>query len=141
MQDVLARDDVNIGRLIDAIEAQVGAELRHRVLSDHGVALVPEQVTAEGGDAGRISTPTIRNAVNAAVEKVLGTPGPHVAAVYDSQVALTPGVFDLLRQKPGGLAGRQDRNRRRARNRVRLFRGRNRSAAPARPTRRSKRGG
>ena len=103
VQDVLARDDVNIGRLIDAIEEQVGQSYVIGFSSDHGVALIPEQVVAEGGDAGRINTADIRNVVNAAIEKVLGTPGPHVAAVYDSQVALTPGVFDLLRQTPSGF--------------------------------------
>jgi arylsulfatase A-like enzyme len=103
VQDVLARDDVNIGRLIDAIEEQVGQGYVLAFSSDHGVALIPEQVTAEGGDAGRISTTDIRNVANAAIEKVLGAPGPHVAFVYDSQVGLAPGVFDILRQKPDGF--------------------------------------
>lgn len=103
VQDVLARADVNVGRLIDAIEEQVGRSYVIGFSSDHGVALIPEQVVAEGGDAGRISTTAISNAVDAAIEKVLGTPGPYVAAVYDSQVALTPGMFDLLRQKPDGF--------------------------------------
>jgi predicted AlkP superfamily pyrophosphatase or phosphodiesterase len=103
VQDVLARLDVNVGRLLDAIEAQVG---RHYVLgmsSDHGVALIPEQVAAEGGNAGRISTTAVRNAINAAVEKVLGVPGPHVASIYEEQVALTPGLVDVLRTRRGGL--------------------------------------
>jgi hypothetical protein len=67
------------------------------------VALLPEQVTAEGGDAGRISTTTIRTAVNAAVQQVLGGPGPYVASIYEQQVALNPGVLEQLRAKAGGL--------------------------------------
>ena len=47
--------------------------------SDHGVSLIPEQVVAEGGDGGRISTSALRTAINAAVEQALGIPGPHVA--------------------------------------------------------------
>jgi predicted AlkP superfamily pyrophosphatase or phosphodiesterase len=103
VQDVLARADVNIGRLLDAIEAQVGSRYVLGFSSDHGVAMLPEQVTAEGGDAGRISAADVRNAVNATVEKVLGTPGPHFAALYGSEVALIPGVYDLVRQRPNGL--------------------------------------
>ncbi|HXT71951.1 MAG TPA: alkaline phosphatase family protein [Vicinamibacterales bacterium] len=103
VQDILARADVNIGRLIDAIDEQVGPRYTIGFSSDHGVALLPEQATADGLDAGRISTTEIRNAVDAALEKFLGTPRPHVAAVYDSQVALVPGLNDILRQRPNGF--------------------------------------
>ena len=103
VQDILARADVNIGRLLDAVEEQVGPRYVVGFSSDHGVALIPEQATAEGLDAGRLSTTDIRNAVNAAVEQALGAPGPHVAAVYDSQVALVPGTLDLLRLKPNAV--------------------------------------
>jgi predicted AlkP superfamily pyrophosphatase or phosphodiesterase len=103
VQDVLARADVNIGRLLDAIEQQVGPRYVLGFSSDHGVALLPELVAADGGDAGRISTTDVRTAVNAAVEKLLGTPGPHVAAAYGSDIALMPGVYDLVRLRPNGL--------------------------------------
>ena len=103
VQDVLARADVNIGRLLDAIDAQVGSRYVLGFSSDHGVAMLPEQVTAEGGDAGRISTTDVRNAVTSAVEKALGVPGQYVAAIYGSDIALTPGIYDLLRQKPGAF--------------------------------------
>ncbi len=36
-------------------------------------------------------------------QQALGVPGPHVAAIYEEQIALTPGTIDLLRRKPGGL--------------------------------------
>jgi len=103
VQDVLARADANIGRLLDAIEAQVGTRYVLGFSSDHGVAMVPEQVAAEGGDAGRVSTTDVRRAVDTAVEKILMMPGPHVAAIYGSDIALLPGVYDLLRQKPDAL--------------------------------------
>jgi len=41
--------------------------------------------------------------VNAAVDKVLGVQGQHVAAIYEQQIALVPGEFDLIRMKPGGF--------------------------------------
>jgi hypothetical protein len=103
VQDVLARLDVNLGRLLDAIEAQVGGNYALGLSSDHGVALLPEHVTAEGGDAGRLSSTTIRAAVNTAVQRVLGGTDPYVAAIYEQQVALNPGVLDRLRAKAGGL--------------------------------------
>jgi predicted AlkP superfamily pyrophosphatase or phosphodiesterase len=103
VQDTLARVDVNLGRLLDAIETQVGRDYVIGLTSDHGVSLVPEQVVAEGGDAGRISTSDVRNAVNAAVQQALGVPGPHVAAIYEEQVALNPGTIERLRRVPGGL--------------------------------------
>jgi len=104
VQDILARLDVNIGRLLDALDREVGSNYVVGLSSDHGVALIPEQVIAEGGDAGRISTTAIRNAVNGAVDSVLGVKGQHVAAIYEEQVALVPGELDLIRLKSGGLA-------------------------------------
>lgn len=103
VQDVLARIDINLGVLLDAIEQQVGRDYVLGLSSDHGVALLPEQNVAAGRDAGRVSTTEVRNAVNAAVERVLGAPPPHVASVYEHQVALNPGVVDQLRRKSGGL--------------------------------------
>jgi predicted AlkP superfamily pyrophosphatase or phosphodiesterase len=103
VQDVLARADANIGRLLDAIDEQVGPRYVVGFSSDHGVAMLPEQVTAEGGDAGRISSGDVQAAVNSAIEKILGLAGRHVVAVYGGDIALTPGLYDLLRQKPGGL--------------------------------------
>jgi predicted AlkP superfamily pyrophosphatase or phosphodiesterase len=103
VQDVLARADVSIGRLLDAIDAQVGPRYVLGFSSDHGVATLPEQVTAEGGDAGRVSGTDVRTAINGAVEKVLGAAGQHVAAIYGLDIALTPGVYDQIRMRPNGL--------------------------------------
>ena len=104
VQDILARLDVNLGRLLDALDRHVGPNYVVGLSSDHGVAPIPEQITAEGGDAGRISTTALRDAVNAAVDKVLGVKGQHVAAIYEQQIALIPGEVDVLRMKPGGFA-------------------------------------
>lgn len=103
VQDTLARVDANLGRLLDAIDAQVGAHYVIGLTADHGAALLPEQVVAEGGDGGRISTTGVRNAVNTAVGRALGAPGTYVASIYESQIALTPGVYDQLRGKAGAF--------------------------------------
>jgi len=103
VQDNLFRIDANLGRLIDAIEAQVGNSYVIGLSSDHGVALVPEQVVAQGGDGGRVSTTALRNAINGALNKSMGLTGQFVASIYEEQIALTPGVFDRLRTRPDAL--------------------------------------
>jgi len=107
VQDVLFRLDIQIGRLLDAITAQVGPNFVVALSSDHGSATVPEQVTAEGGDAGRVSTTDLRNAINGAVRKVMSLPAAStlnfVASIYEENIALTPGVVDQVRMQPGGL--------------------------------------
>jgi arylsulfatase A-like enzyme len=103
VQDTLLRFDANLGRLLDALDAQVGGQYVIGLSSDHGVSLIPEQVVAEGGDGGRISTTALRAAINGAVEQALAAPGPFVASIYEEQIALTPGVFDRLRATPGAI--------------------------------------
>jgi predicted AlkP superfamily pyrophosphatase or phosphodiesterase len=103
VQDTLVRVDANLGRLIDAIEARVGRDYVIGLSSDHGVAVIPERTVADGAEGGRISTTALRTAVNAAVEKALGAPGPHVASIYEEQIALVPGVYDRLRSKAGAF--------------------------------------
>jgi predicted AlkP superfamily pyrophosphatase or phosphodiesterase len=103
VQDVLARLDVDLGRLLEAIEAQVGTNYVLGLSSDHGVALLPEQAlqrVATLDDSVRRRS-GLRS--NAAVQQILGDQGSYVAAIYEQQIALVPGVLDQLRAKPGGL--------------------------------------
>ena len=105
-QDVLMRADVLIGRLLEQLDARVGSgNYVVAFTSDHGVATVPERLVAEGKDAGRVSTTEIRNAVNAAVGKLLGAVGTvtYVVTVYENQVVLTAGTMDKLRALPGAI--------------------------------------
>lgn len=54
VQDTLLRLDIQIGKLLDTLDARIGAN--NYVVgfsSDHGVPLIPEQMTAKGLDAGR----------------------------------------------------------------------------------------
>jgi predicted AlkP superfamily pyrophosphatase or phosphodiesterase len=100
VQDMLARLDVTIGRLLTAIDRAVGTNYVLAFSADHGVATIPEQV--EGAKAGRLSSNAIRQAAEAAIGNVLG-PGPHVATLVESHLSLTPGTFDRLRAKPGAV--------------------------------------
>ena len=100
VQDVLARLDVTIGRLLDAIERHVGTNYVLALSADHGVATLPEQV--ETGKAGRLSTNAIRQAAEAAVVKELGT-GSHVATLVGSDLSLTAGTFERLRARAGAV--------------------------------------
>jgi predicted AlkP superfamily pyrophosphatase or phosphodiesterase len=60
VQDVLARLDAQLGRLFDTLDKRVGAGRYVVALSaDHGVAPIPEQVTALGLDAGRFTTASV----------------------------------------------------------------------------------
>ncbi len=94
IQDMVARVDATIGKLLDHLDAKVGRGKYIVGLSaDHGVADVPEQV--EGG--GRILVPTITATIEAAMKAALGE-GPFVAANLGSQVYFRPGVYDRLKE-------------------------------------------
>ena len=68
VQDMLARLDVTIGRLLDHLDARVGRGKYVVALSaDHGVAVIPEQLKREGIDAGR----AIMNAASARAQAAL----------------------------------------------------------------------
>ena len=103
VQDILLRVDANIGRLLDALDEQVPGRYTVGFSSDHGVMHVPEQLKADGLDAGRISSTAIEKAVNSAVAAQIGVENA-VASIWEQQIALAPGVFDALRKSRNGLA-------------------------------------
>ena len=94
VQDVLARVDRTIGRLLDALDEKVGAG-RYTLgfSSDHGVATIPEQIAARGQPAGRVVTNEITRAVDATVAKYLG-PGTYLGRLESLQLSLTPGTVE-----------------------------------------------
>ncbi|MGE5837814.1 MAG: alkaline phosphatase family protein [Acidobacteriota bacterium] len=100
VQDVLARLDVTIGRVLAAIERAAGTNYVLALSSDHGVAMLPEQV--EHAKAGRLTTNAIRQAAESAIAKELGA-GSHVATLVESHLSLTPGTFDRLRARSGAV--------------------------------------
>lgn len=103
VQDTLARLDVTIGRLLDALDASVGRDRYVLGLSaDHGVAPIPEQVQTTGVSAGRLVSADMRRRIEEVVDGLLG-PGTHVAAITSNQVYFTPGTYHRLKTVPHGL--------------------------------------
>jgi hypothetical protein len=103
VQDVLARLDRVLGDLLDALDKQVGRQ--HYVLAlsaDHGVAVYPERLLAEGKDAGRIPMRELSEKLNAAVAAEVG-PGKYVDNISYTDIYLSPGVFDRLAARPGAV--------------------------------------
>jgi predicted AlkP superfamily pyrophosphatase or phosphodiesterase len=76
VRDITVRTDLALDRLLAAIDRRVGLSRTLVVLTaDHGVAPVPEQMTAWKMPAGRLSRPDLEKAVSDALEKAFG-PGP-----------------------------------------------------------------
>jgi Type I phosphodiesterase / nucleotide pyrophosphatase len=94
VQDELVRLDRTLGKLLDALDAKVGAGNYVLALSaDHGVADIPEQ--SEGG--GRVLSSVLSGAIDAVLKTASYGEGPFVAAVAGSDIYLKPGVYDKLR--------------------------------------------
>lgn len=94
VQDVIARLDVTIGRLLDALDKKVGAGNYVLALSsDHGVGDVPEQ----GGKGGRQPMAAIRGAIEKAVAAGLGGDEPFIEAVVGGDIYFKVGVYDRLK--------------------------------------------
>ncbi len=88
VQDVLARLDRTLGRLLTTLDATVGRDNYVLALSaDHGVATVPEAARAAGRPAGRVPLGRVRAAVDTALSGIGA--GPHVARAEYTQVYLT----------------------------------------------------
>jgi predicted AlkP superfamily pyrophosphatase or phosphodiesterase len=116
VQDVLARLDRLLGELLQALDAQVGAGRYVVALSaDHGVAPLPEQLSAEGQDAGRVPIARVEQAVESAVAAELGASAAatvdagaparvYLARVLYTDIYLRAGVYDRLRARPGAVA-------------------------------------
>jgi predicted AlkP superfamily pyrophosphatase or phosphodiesterase len=102
--DIFANLDRTIGVLFDELDAQVGKGKWVAGLSaDHGVATIPEQLLAEGKDAGRISGGAIIDAVNQALMPSLGR-GRHVTALSTNDLYFDDGVYDKVRRTPAALS-------------------------------------
>jgi predicted AlkP superfamily pyrophosphatase or phosphodiesterase len=104
VQDLYANLDETLGVLFEAIDAQVGKGRWVAALSsDHGVRPIPEQLVAEGRDAGRINAGAIIDAVNQALLPTLGQ-GRHVAALSTNDLYFAPGAYDRVRRTPGATS-------------------------------------
>jgi predicted AlkP superfamily pyrophosphatase or phosphodiesterase len=99
VQDVLLRVDRTIGGLLDGLDALVGTGRYVVALSaDHGVAPIPEYASTVGLDAGRRTSAALTQAIEE-VLRPLG-PEPHVAATLYTDVYLTGGTWQQIRERP-----------------------------------------
>jgi len=96
---MLVRLDAAIGKLIAHLDAKVGAQNYVLALSsDHGVADIPEQVSA-----GRQSSNQITNAIDNALKPFLNDK-PAVAVAAYTDIYLMPGVYDKIRNDAKAMA-------------------------------------
>jgi predicted AlkP superfamily pyrophosphatase or phosphodiesterase len=103
VQDVMIRLDQLLGKLFAELDRQVGAGRYVVALSaDHGVAPLPEQITAAGLDAGRIPLNDIRTATQSAIVKLLGD-GMYYGSFAEENLFLRAGTMDRLRAMPGAI--------------------------------------
>lgn len=103
VQDILVRLDATIGDLLRHLDRAVGPENYVVALTaDHGVASIPEQMSREGGDAGRVVTNDLMEEVEQALKPHLG-PGRHVARMVFTDFYFTNGVYQKLLAHPPAL--------------------------------------
>lgn len=103
VQDVLVRLDEALGRFFEHLDRTVGpGNYVVAFTSDHGVAPVPEQMLAEGMDAGRVSMEEVAERVEKALESL---PGPSLKVVRYSagDIYFAPGVYAQLAAEPGRM--------------------------------------
>ncbi len=96
IQDIYARLDKTIGALFDRLDASVGKDQWVAGLTaDHGVTPIPEQLQAEGKDAGRINGGAIVDAIETTLKPKLGA-GRHVTVLNTNDIYFEPGVYDKI---------------------------------------------
>ena len=98
VQDMYAHLDKTIGTLFDQLDALVGKDQWVVGLTaDHGVTPIPEQLVAEGKDAGRINGGALVDAIEQVLKPALGE-GRHVTVLNTNDIYFEPGVYDKIRK-------------------------------------------
>lgn len=101
VQDVLARLDVQIGRLLETLDRRVGAGRYVVALSsDHGVAPVPEQVSAMGLNAGRFRTADVAAPLRATWAGFVTDGVDPIANAAGSEYYFTPAALAAIEANP-----------------------------------------
>jgi predicted AlkP superfamily pyrophosphatase or phosphodiesterase len=97
LQDVYAQLDRALRELFDHLDATVGKDQWVAALSaDHGVTPVPEQLTAEGKDSGRLDARVIGAVADAKLRAAFGE-GRYVALSLGNDLYFMPGVYDRIK--------------------------------------------
>lgn len=96
VQDLLFRLDATVGVLLDHLDKAVGKGNYVVALSaDHGVAAIPDHLSAEGEDAGRVISVDVQKGAEAALRKHFG-PGKYVASATYTDLYFEKGVAEKL---------------------------------------------
>ena len=96
IQDVMLHLDASLARLFDQLDRRVGrGKYVVAFTADHGVATIPEQVLADGGDAGRIKMDVTMSVVEDLVGQKLGA-GRWVATQAYSEFYFRSTVFEKV---------------------------------------------
>jgi predicted AlkP superfamily pyrophosphatase or phosphodiesterase len=96
VKDIYAHLDRTLGTLFDALDAQVGkGRWVAGLTADHGVTAIPEQLAAEGKDAGRIDGGAIVTAIEETLRPALGA-GRHVTVLNTNDIYFEPGVYTTI---------------------------------------------
>jgi len=99
VQDTLLRLDVTLGALFAGLDDLIGAHnYTVALISDHGVAPIPEQASSQALDAGRMTPAQLADEVDEAFRRVLG-PGHYVAHMVSTHVYLNPGVLAMANMR------------------------------------------
>ncbi len=102
VQDILVRADENIGRLLDALDRDVGAgRYVVAVSGDHGVTPLPEDIVADGGQGGRFTS--LSNVTEQTLQWMFGA-SKKVGLVDGPQIALTKDALARLKANPADEA-------------------------------------
>jgi type I phosphodiesterase/nucleotide pyrophosphatase len=96
VQDMVLRLDLTIGRLLEHLDRTVGAGNYVVAFgSDHGVAVIPDQVPGAGRQLGS----AVLAAINTALEPIWG-PGKYAVISAYTDIYLAAGVVDRLEAEP-----------------------------------------
>ena len=96
VQDTLVRLDRTLGTFFTGLDDLVGARnYTVALVSDHGVAQIPEDALAEGLAAGRMTPAQLAEQVERVFRRILG-PGHYVAHVVSTHVYLNRGVLERV---------------------------------------------
>ena len=100
VQDMYARLDQTLALLFARLDDVVGRDRWVVALSaDHGVTPLPEQLSAAGKDAGRISSASVANVVEERIGAVLGS-GPHVALAAGNDLFFQKAAYEAIQSSP-----------------------------------------
>jgi predicted AlkP superfamily pyrophosphatase or phosphodiesterase len=103
VRDLYAHLDRAVGELFDRLDARLGrGRYVVALTADHGVGDIPEQLLARGLSGGRMVSADLVGVAERAAAAVLG-PGQYVARLVSNDLYFRPGVYDRLRERPGGV--------------------------------------